>query len=314
MVEMANMDEPAEEIFLKAIDYLSLNGKMTLALCFTMACVELVLSADMRSTSDPLSPVVGDSIMVCVAVSNTAAFAHWGISLCFDKTKLQLTRQSAGSCGTFVADSRPLSDINSSGEIHAGGYGWTNCLADAGILGSFIFQTTATGTAQIAGMNRTAGNPFGNALQPVSDAEFYPHLASQPLTIAILSNADNDNDGMADAWEIRWFGSTNAVKGGAAEDWDGDGQSNVREFLARTNPTDSNSLLEIKGAIRFADGMELQWPSVAGKSYTIEETDDMRQGFGQTAAQHLPATPPMNVYTVIVGQATSGYYRVKLEQ
>ena len=46
---------------------------------------------------------------------------------------------------------------------------------------------------------------------------------------------DDDNDGMADDWEIRWFGSTTAKNSTA--DTDGDGMTDLREYnAARANP------------------------------------------------------------------------------
>jgi preprotein translocase subunit SecG len=57
---------------------------------------------------------------------------------------------------------------------------------------------------------------------------------------------DDDNDGMPDSWEETWsvyaeennldyrFDTKNAID--AYEDWDGDGYSNVNEYLSNTNP------------------------------------------------------------------------------
>ncbi|MFH0879375.1 MAG: lamin tail domain-containing protein [Lentisphaerota bacterium] len=48
---------------------------------------------------------------------------------------------------------------------------------------------------------------------------------------------DEDLDAMPDVWESAWFGGTNAVRGGAAEDFDGDGVANLDEYAAGTCPT-----------------------------------------------------------------------------
>jgi len=52
------------------------------------------------------------------------------------------------------------------------------------------------------------------------------------------TNADDDVDGMLDAWEIQYFGSLSAA---AAGDSDVDGVSNLNEFLEGTGPTDKTS-------------------------------------------------------------------------
>lgn len=52
------------------------------------------------------------------------------------------------------------------------------------------------------------------------------------------TNADDDVDGMLDAWEIQYFGSLSATGTG---DSDNDGVSNLNEFLEGTIPTDKTS-------------------------------------------------------------------------
>src|SRR5262249_46379429 len=59
-------------------------------------------------------------------------------------------------------------------------------------------------------------------------------------TVAHL-NLDADKDGLADWWELPYFGSI--TNQNASMDKDGDGNSNLTEFLDGTNPTNRNSLL-----------------------------------------------------------------------
>jgi hypothetical protein len=54
--------------------------------------------------------------------------------------------------------------------------------------------------------------------------------------VRVLRAADEDDDGLPDGWEIYYFGDTNVVTG--ADDSDGDGQDNLAEFVAGTDPTD----------------------------------------------------------------------------
>jgi subtilisin family serine protease len=59
-------------------------------------------------------------------------------------------------------------------------------------------------------------------------------LAGNPVTPASITINDNDNDGMADAWEAD-NGLNTAIDDSAA-DPDGDGYTNLQEYAARTSP------------------------------------------------------------------------------
>src|SRR6185503_9037512 len=61
-------------------------------------------------------------------------------------------------------------------------------------------------------------------------------VTSAPALLVI----DSDADGVADSWEITYFGS---LINSATTDFDGDGSSNLQEFLDGTNPADTNSVL-----------------------------------------------------------------------
>ncbi len=77
------------------------------------------------------------------------------------------------------------------------------------------------------------------------------NVAINPLTSVMMDTShvaqavyrpateDLDGDGMADWWELFFFGSTNS---NPAEDSDGDGVPNLGEYLDRSLPTSSNSI------------------------------------------------------------------------
>ncbi len=50
-------------------------------------------------------------------------------------------------------------------------------------------------------------------------------------------NSDADADLLPDSWERKYFGSTSAPEGTPSNDADGDGISNMHEFIAGTSPT-----------------------------------------------------------------------------
>ncbi|MGZ8898780.1 MAG: thrombospondin type 3 repeat-containing protein [Limisphaerales bacterium] len=77
--------------------------------------------------------------------------------------------------------------------------------------------------------------------------------------------ADSDGDGLPDWWESQYPLAANANG-----DTDGDGLTNLREYIAGTNPEDGDSSFEFVTVVEEIPGvMLIQWSSVPGKSYTL---------------------------------------------
>lgn len=56
--------------------------------------------------------------------------------------------------------------------------------------------------------------------------------------------------------------------------------------------------------------VQLRWPSVAGRTYTIEFTPVLGTPF-TTLLSNLPATPPQNTVTLTVAPDSSGFFRLR---
>ncbi len=65
----------------------------------------------------------------------------------------------------------------------------------------------------------------------------YSHPSEAPRSEPLPSLRDLNENGMDDDWETDHFGSTNAVNGGASDDYDLDGINNLLEFAFGSNPT-----------------------------------------------------------------------------
>jgi hypothetical protein len=76
---------------------------------------------------------------------------------------------------------------------------------------------------------------------------------------------DSDNDGISDAWELQYFGSL--ARDGTG-DYDGDGVTDLNEYLGGTDPTDPHSLPVFTAAL---DGSicTLTLSVAAGRSYSV---------------------------------------------
>jgi len=90
-------------------------------------------------------------------------------------------------------------------------------------------------------------------------------------TDTIPGGTDSNVNGLPDAWERTFFGGLGVDPNA---DPDGDGLSNLEEYLAGTNPTNSVDKLEITGFTVAPSGLSgsVTWKSVPTRYYFIERT------------------------------------------
>jgi hypothetical protein len=94
---------------------------------------------------------------------------------------------------------------------------------------------------------------------------------------------------MPDDWEVL-FGLDPADPRDAANDADGDGEDNLQEFRAGTDPHDSGSVLDI-GLVQFVNGVfEIQVQSTLGKHYSLERTETLAPDQWMPVVRALPGT------------------------
>lgn len=102
--------------------------------------------------------------------------------------------------------------------------------------------------------------------------------ATNSTQISILTRSDfpdEDMDGMSDEYEEENFGSKTG--GDPKKDSDGDGESDLKEFIAKTNPKDSNSFfrVEIEGDEESPDAMKVVIRSEVGRIYQLYGSDSL---------------------------------------
>jgi len=98
-------------------------------------------------------------------------------------------------------------------------------------------------------------------------------------------------------------------------DADHDGASNLAEWLAGTNPTDAASALRLLiSRPNPTNTPVLQWPSVAGKFYSVQRATNLAVGFDTTVQSAIAATPPTNTMADPAGLPNrASYYLLRLE-
>ena len=148
----------------------------------------------------------------------------------------------------------------------------------------------------------------------VTDTLAFSSVATVNLTV--VAPPDTNANNLPDAWEAA-YGITDPNG-----DADSDGESNLAEYFANTNPTNAADALKILGAGFLPDGkFQFSWSSVGGTRYRVQYgegasnlvfTDIIRSldvemdsnAYGQAASQSFiePLPPPNG----------AGYYRVRV--
>lgn len=80
---------------------------------------------------------------------------------------------------------------------------------------------------------------------------------------------DGNLDGLPDDWQQRYWGANPVRWPDRLADSDGDGASNLQEFLAGTDPTNAASTLRL-GITRNGQGLWLNWNTEPGLVYQVE--------------------------------------------
>ena len=92
-----------------------------------------------------------------------------------------------------------------------------------------------------------------------------------------------------------------------------DNYSDFDEFRAGTIPTDRNSYFQAditKAQVSIGD-LDLEWPSSAGRRYSIKTTRDLVEPWSMLE-RNIVSTPPTNSYRV-EKLSNAAFYRIQIE-
>lgn len=168
-----------------------------------------------------------------------------------------------------------------------GGSGWLTFVADsnASLPGHVGFALSSSGEA--IGLFSAAGYQlaaigFGPQAIGVSQGSFpdgsgsVASLVPTPGTANVIPNPDADNDGIPDGWELA-NGLDPGSPNDATTDADGDGSSNLSEYIAGTNPQDPSSKLAAS-LDTTGSGFAVRFTAQPGRSYTVQYSSTMQAG------------------------------------
>ena len=118
------------------------------------------------------------------------------------------------------------------------------------------------------------------------------------------------------SWQMQYFGCTGCPQAAATTDPDGDGLSNVQEFLAGTDPTNSASAFRIISIARETDDVLVTWSTAGGRTNAVQAAPDLSGSYSNVSLNHIIAGSGNAITNFLdLGAATNGpsrYYRVRL--
>jgi CubicO group peptidase (beta-lactamase class C family) len=124
---------------------------------------------------------------------------------------------------------------------------------------------------------------------------------------------DANGDGLLDAWQIHYFGSTTSPAAAPSADPDGDGANNWNEYVNLTDPTDPTSVekLQANADPQNNHNPMLSWFAARGRVYTIETTGSLSSPNWQALAGANDVIGDNSTRVVTNSVAGTGFYRLR---
>ena len=134
------------------------------------------------------------------------------------------------------------------------------------------------------------------------------------MVVAVsAAGVDSSTPGSSDPGAPNPSSATTPVRVLAAGgDEDGDGVSNANEDVAGTNPLSSSSCFRIQSITRGPGTAAVTIPTVAGRYYHLESSDDLASW--QTVEANFPATGTTHVFTDSAAAPARKFYRARVSQ
>lgn len=160
------------------------------------------------------------------------------------------------------------------------------------------------------GMTSPANNAGDNSLVVAAvDLAGLPRIFGgvvDPGAFETVDNlADGDADGLTDWQETALYRSNPS-----AADTDGDAAGDYDEAVAGTVPTNAGSYFRLGAIAEATNRLLLRWDSATGRVYSLAGLTNLFQSGWLPVSTNIPASPPMNVFTVAPPFAPAFSYRL----
>ncbi|PWU20696.1 MAG: hypothetical protein C5B50_03325 [Verrucomicrobia bacterium] len=124
---------------------------------------------------------------------------------------------------------------------------------------------------------------------------------------------DTDLNGLPDWWEQTYFGHLTGTNPNA--DPDGDGASNLQEFIADTNPTNAASVLRIVNKQVVSNQFNITWTGGNQARQHLLRATNLSGAISWTTLQtNEPPTLTTNTFSDAIGTNKNRYYRIEAER
>lgn len=159
------------------------------------------------------------------------------------------------------------------------------------------------------------------ARDPESDADGDGLTLAEEIELGTNpENADSDNDGLPDGWEVAHGLEPLSTEGNDGRDGDPDGDrcSNLHEYLAGTDPRNANSVLKILLETTGTRRVRLTWKTMPGLQYFLQSTRASQMHFQDVpGVEFAPSLTATNQFFEVDLPALEGFrefYRIRLER
>jgi len=109
-------------------------------------------------------------------------------------------------------------------------------------------------------------------------------------------------------------GTTTDPLHSATYDYDADGQTNGAEWAALTDPASAVSVFRITSAVSSGSNLVLNFPTVIGRNYTLQRSDDLTNGSWTTVGLPAPVTlrgsGAVRQFTVSTTSPSHSFFRI----